>query len=173
MIELLSEPMAALRRAAKPIVAGGRLDTMLRDLLDDGLTVDDRCLFLTRYTRNIATSPYRDPTGLESWVNSFHLDDYFPPSDPPGEPDWAVTCVGQGMLLARELLDRAASITPTPIDVLLDVNFGGMEVIRSMEVRWYPSSTFRFYGRRPDNHWIRDEDVRDSDGHLAVLRPGG
>jgi len=41
VIELLSGPMAGLRRAAEPIVTAGRLDTRLRDLLDDGLTVAD------------------------------------------------------------------------------------------------------------------------------------
>lgn len=160
--------MSELRRTAEAIVAADRLDARLRALLDEGLTVEHECLFFTRYAAtNSVTSPYRDPTGLESWVNSFHLDDYFPSS----EPDWAIRCVGQGVLLAREVLDRASSLTTTPVDVLLDVNFGGVEMIRSMEVEWYPSATFRFYGRRPDNTWIRDEDVRDSDGHLAVLRP--
>lgn len=169
LVELMSGPMSGLRRAAEPIVAADRLDFRLRTLLDDGLTLGDGCLFFTRYAaQRTRTSPYRDPTGLESWVNSFHLDDYFRPS----EPDWAVTCVGQGVLLARDLLDRAAAQTPAPFDVLLDVNVGGVEVIRSMEVEWYPSATFRFYGRRSDNTWIRDQDVRDSDGHLAVLRSG-
>ena len=162
--------MTALRRAAEPIVAADRLDGRLRALLDDGPAVERECLFSARYaTRRIATSPYRDPTGLESWVNSFHLDDYFRPDN----PDWAVSCVGQGVLLARELLLRAAILTPTPLDVLLTVDFGGIEIVGSEELESFPSSTFRFYGRRPDDLWIGDEDVRDWDGPGAVLRIDG
>jgi hypothetical protein len=159
MVEMLSDPMRALRRDAEPIVAAGRLDAQLQDLLDEGLILDNGGLYFARWlaTRG-RTSPYTDLTGLESWVNSFHLDhEYFDTA----QPDWAVQCVGHGILLAQAVLTRAAELTHQPIDVLLTVDFGGGD--------FFPGSTFRFYGHRQHNLWVNDDIVR-GDEPVAILR---
>lgn len=140
--------MREIRREAADLIDAGRLDPGLQAFLDDqGLVVRDggRLYFAGLLRLNGDRSPYSSLTGRESWVSSFHPDQFLGTE----QPDWATVNLAHSVLLARQVLTRVAALTPMPVDVLVGIDLGGFGS--------YPSSTFRFYGRRPDDRWLSDD----------------
>jgi hypothetical protein len=161
LLELMNPAMREIRQEAEALIAVGELTSGLQELIDAGLTQTDGGVYFTKF---VAGNSHMDQTSLgqtghEALVNKLHLEDYLD-TDPP---DWATRCVAQGVLLGRQVLTRAAKLTPMPIDVVLSADLGG--------VNSYPSATFRFYGHRPDDRWTTD-DVDRFRQPVAILRPG-
>ena len=131
------------------------------ELINAGLTLTEGGVYFTKF---LAENSHTDRsslrrTGDEALVNKLHLEDYLD-TDPP---DWATRCIAQGVLLGRQVLTRAATLTPMPIDVVLSADLGG--------VNSHPSATFRFYRHRPDDRGITD-DVDRASQPVAILRLG-
>jgi hypothetical protein len=81
-------------------------------------------------------------TGFEAFVNKIHLDVVVNRR----RQGWQARCVAQGMLLAHEVAVRAAPLAKVPLEIAITVDDGEPGFS-------YPSSTFRFYGRRGDE-WL-------------------
>lgn len=141
--------MREIRREADDIIAVGRLDSGVQAFADDqGLVVHDGGIYFAGLHRlNGDRTPRHSQTGHEALVNSFHPDEILGTQ----QPDWATVNLAHCVLLARQILTRPAALTPIPVDVLVGIDLGGFGS--------YPSSTFRFYGRRTGDQWItRDLD---------------
>lgn len=70
--------------------------------------------------------------------------------------------VGQGILIGRRILLMASEITSVPPEVLISADQGGLDRP--------PSSTFRFYGRRPNEPPWRSEDLEHYSEAVLVIR---
>lgn len=147
IVERMNGLMREIRREADDIIAAGRLDPRLQAFADDqGLVVPDGGIYFAGLLRlNGDRTPRHSPTGHEALVNSFHPDEMLGTQ----QPDWATVNLAHSVLLAREILRRAATLTPMPVDVVVGIDLGGFGS--------YPSSTFRFFGRRADDRWIADD----------------
>ncbi len=155
--------MLAIRREAEDIIAADRLDPGLQAFIDDQGIVSRNggVYFAGMLAANGDRSPYTEATGHEAWVNKFHPDEFLGIE----QPDWATVNLAHSVLLARQVLTRAAGLTPMPIDVLVSIDLGGFG--------GYPSSTFRFYGRRADDRWMGDDLSEVYAVAVAILRLPG
>jgi len=100
-------------------------------------------------------------TSHEALVNSFHPDEFLGTE----HPDWATLNLARSVLLAGKVLLRAAALTPMPVDVAVGIDLGGFGS--------YPSSTFRFYGRRSRDQWISDDLDDIYTEAVSILRLAG
>jgi hypothetical protein len=144
-LELMNDPMRALRESAEGIIRTGRLSGWLPSLLTDGLIVIDDGVYFSAALKSNSHLPKSQmgKTAHEVLVNKVHLDEVV---DVRSE-GWEVECVGQGVTLARRVLAAAQLLTSFPIDVVISVDQTGE----------FPSSTFRFYVHRPDDQWMNDD----------------
>lgn len=159
----LTNVIVEMNAAMRPIwarsqrtVDTGQLHESLQALLADGLVLIDGGLF---FAKLLGRSGARvddggDLTGAEAGVNKLHLDDNIVNLNLEG---WAEYCVGQGVLLGRAVFKAAAALTAAPVDVLISADLGDPVQVADHILNACPSSTFRFYGRRPNNPWTTDD----------------
>ena len=147
LIERMNGLMRAIRQEADDLIATDQLDTGLRTFLDEQeLALHNGGIYFAKmFELNGARTPHDSLTGHEALVNSFHPDEFLGTE----QPDWATLNLAHSVLLAREVLHGAAALTPMPVDVHVGIDLGGFGS--------YPSSTFRFYGRRSSDPWISDD----------------
>ena len=161
--------MRPIRAVADALIAAEELHPDLAALLDDGVTVADSGVFFTRelgINGRLQTADL-DPTGQEALINKLHLDDLVDVDS----PEWAATCVAWGVLLAARVFEAAAAITTLSIDAVVSVDPGGTRRLGGAVVDSYPSSTFRFFGRRAGKPWI-SEDLDEYTEAMILLRSG-
>lgn len=155
----MSSSMRPIRNAADAVVAAGRLEPPLAALVAAGVRAYNGGVY---FKTNLRAFPFLTPgalgrTGHEALINKLHLDNLVGTSG----RDWPARCVGQGLLLGRQVLLQAAMVTGTPIDIVISVDPGDQTCA--------PSSTFRFYGRR-DDPWMTEE--LDAYGEPVLLLRG-
>ncbi len=82
--------------------------------------------------------PNPDATGVEAFLNHVH----------PDEPGWGIVECAEAAMTALDLLREQIMqyATSGPVRVVLSVGFHEL-----------PSSSLRFYRRRPDEQWIVDD----------------
>lgn len=151
--------MRPIRSAADPVVASGRLEPALATLVFAGVRAYNGGVY---FKTNLRALPFvatgaLGRTGHEALVNKLHLDDLVGTSG----RDWPARCVGQGLLLGRQVLLQAAMVTGTPVDVVISVDLG--------DETCAPCSVFRFYGRR-DDPWMTED--LDAYGEPVLLLRG-
>jgi len=147
LVEHMNGLMRVIRREAAEIIAADRLEPGLQTFLDNqGLTVQNGGIyFADMLARNGARTPRNSLTGHEALVNKFHPDEFLGTE----QPDWACVNLAHCVLFARQVLTRLAALTPMPVEVVVGIDLGGFGS--------FPSSTLRFYGRRPDDLWLRGD----------------
>jgi len=147
LIERMNGLMRAIRRTADDLIATDQLDPGLRTFLDEqDLALHNGGIYFAKmYELNGDRTPHDSLTGHEALVNSFHPDEFLGTE----QPDWATLNLAQSVLLAREVLHQAGALTTIPVDVVVGIDLGGFGP--------YPSSKFRFYGRRSSDQWISDD----------------
>jgi hypothetical protein len=140
----MNDPMLALRKSAVSVIRVGRLSGWLPSLLADGLVLIDEGVYFGSELKSNShlLKSEMGKTGREALVNKVRLDEVIDVSS----EGWEVQCVGQGVMLGREVLAAAQLLTPLPVDVVISVNQAGE----------FPSSTFRFYVHRTGDLWIND-----------------
>lgn len=155
--------MRSIRAEADALIAAGELHPDLVALLDGGVTVAAGGVFFARELEingRLRTVDL-DRTGQEALINKLHLDDLVDVDS----PDWAATCVAGGVLLAARVFEAAAAVTTLSIDAVVSVDSGGPRRVGDAVVDSYPSSTFRFFGRRAGEPWISE----DLDGFTEAM----
>ena len=139
-----NRPMSAYLNQAIEIARLSSLDPRLEGLVEAGLEeCEGVIVFRRNLQRNIHLLKPDDPTDSEAAINEVPLDYYFQ------GPDWAIKCVSQGILLAREVLAASRRLTAATVETVIAVNKGGSDHL--------PSSTFRFYCLRAGDRWLADD----------------
>jgi hypothetical protein len=177
--ELMNEPMRTLRYRAVDLIKNGCLDRELQKYLDQGLVVEEGCIYLAV---ELAQNPHlsRDKMGAlghQSLINKLHLLDYY--EDDVAVP-WELWCVAQGIMFARKVLAATKMLTAMPVDVVLTLDQGGAIAPYTQQsiVSFTPdsgdlsapSSTIRFYVRRDGHRWIDDEAINDMHDAIMIIR---
>jgi hypothetical protein len=112
----------------------------VRAALEDGVVEVGPYLFLRSEARRLDGTPDPNPdaTGVEVFHNHVH----------PDEAGWdAIACAEAGMTALGLLRGKLIAYKRSgPVQVVLSVGF-----------HEYPSSSLRFYRRRPGERWIVDD----------------
>ena len=179
--ELMNEPMRRLRDAAADLIKVDQLNTELREYLDEGVTLEDGCVYLSRElaVNSHLSRKKMGALGHQSLVNKLHLEDYLEEETPVR---WDLWCVAQGVIFARAVLDAVAVLTSLPVDVVLTLDQGGTAppgaerstVSFNQDTEDFnvsvPSSTIRFYVRRDGDRWIDDDAIDEMFDVIMIVR---
>jgi hypothetical protein len=178
--ELMNQPMRRLRDAAADLIDQNHLTRELREYLDEGITVDEGCVYLSRElaTNSHLSRKKMGALGHQSLVNKLHLEDYF---DEDTAVPWDLWCVAQGVLFARAVLDAVAGLTSLPVDVVLTLDPGGTAPPYDKwstvsfnadpeDLHSVASSTIRFYVRRDGDRWIDDDAIGEKVDAIMIIR---
>lgn len=114
------------------------LPQKLNQLLEEGFTEQDDCVFLARLRKDVPVErlDFPDRTAYECFVNHVHLENYLENGGLP-----PLELLGRGIAFARELLQRLSQLHGTKEFRVIIASDGH-------------TSTVRFHTIRPDEQWV-------------------
>lgn len=124
------------------------LNSSLRRILDEGVVVENDCVFLALFrssNKHLELKDFHDRTGLEAFVNSLHIDDHV-------DSDVQM----QSLLFMNELITLLGTVKQKAFVVIAVTTNYGVSV--------------RFHTRRMNEDWIDPMDIDSSEEAILIIQ---